>query len=99
MAITAAEHGGVIKVTGTTATADDIVDRQVDIQAIVWYGATTDGHKLSITDADGNQIWKAQMNTSNLGENISITFPKGVHSEDGIYCDDMDSGEVYIYLQ
>lgn len=99
MAITADITGNPYKITGTTATASKVTDEPVMIQAIVWYKGTTNGHLLSITDKAGNVIWKEAINLQSLNRNNSITFPSGLYSSDGIYIDDMDSGEVYIYVQ
>ena len=63
---------------------------------IVWNGATTDGHKASLIDTDNNILWEAtvsgvtEINTLVRDLNINIDF-------DGMYCDDLDSGELIIY--
>ncbi len=99
MAITADVTGNPFKVTGTTAAAEKVTDSGVMIQGFLWTGATTNGHLVSVTDKAGNQLWKAQMATTNLTEGISQSFPMGLYSSDGIYVNDMDSGELYIYLK
>ena len=98
MAITAVATGNPIKVTGTTNAANKVTDSPVRIKKIIWYKATTNAHLLSVTDKAGKQLWKAQMTTTKLGENIEVDFPGGLESK-GIYINDMDSGEVYIYIR
>ena len=99
MAITAVVTGNPFKVTGTTAASNKVTDSAVNIQAILWTGATTDAHKCSVTDKAGNQLWKGQMATTKLTEDIYMSFPLGLYSHDGIYVNDMDSGELYIYIK
>lgn len=99
MAITAVVTGNPFKITGTTTSANKVTDSEVMIQAMLWHKATTNAHLLSVTDKAGNQIWKAQMTTVNLGNDIYITFPLGLSTQDGIYVNDMDSGELYIYIK
>ena len=91
--------GNPLKVTGTTDTSERITDSEVMIQGILWTGATTDGHLCSLTDKAGRQLWKGQMTTTKLTEDIYKEFPRGLYSSDGIYINDMDSGELYIYIK
>lgn len=99
MAITADVTGNPFKVTGTTAAANKVTDSEVMIQGFLWTGATTDGHLLHVTDKAGNTLWKGQMATTKLTEDISMPIPLGLYSRDGIYVADMDSGELYIYIK
>lgn len=99
MAITPDVTGNPLKVTGTTVASEKVTDSEVMIQGFLWTGATTNGHLLSVTDKAGNQLWKAQMATTKLTEDISQSFPLGLYSSDGIYVNDMDSGELYIYIK
>ena len=99
MAITADVTGNPLKITGTTAASNKVTDNPVTIQAFLWTGATTNGHLVSVTDKAGNQLWKGQMATTKLTEDIAFTLPLGLYSSDGIYVDDMDSGELYIYIK
>jgi len=98
MAITADVTGNPLKITGTTAANDKVTDSEVMIQGFLWTGATTNGHLVSVTDKNGKQLWKGQMATTNLTESIEQTFPLGLSAK-GIYVDDMDSGELYIYIK
>lgn len=98
MALTVTSTGNPIKVTGDTAASAAITDSDVAIKKILWVGATTDGHKLSLTDKNGYQIYEARMATTNLTESISETFGTPGLLSAGIYCDDMDSGTLYIYI-
>lgn len=91
--------GNPFKITGTTDVAEKILDTEVMIQGILWTGATTDGHLCSLTDKAGRQLWKGKMATTKLGEDIYEWFPRGLYSSDGIYVNDIDSGELYIYVK
>lgn len=99
MATTSDITGNPYKVTGTTAAAEKVTDSGVMIQGFLWHGATTDGHLLSVTDKNGRQLWKGKMATTALTEPVQITFPQGLYSANGIYVNDMDSGELYIYIK
>lgn len=102
MALTIDESINPIKVTGTVATGQAVTTYRGRVQMIVWTGATTDGHLLSVTNKEGTDIWKATMATSNLTENIVADFsgfPGNGLNVNGISIDDMDSGEVLIYIE
>ena len=99
MAITADVAGNPFKVTGTTSASEKVTDSEVIIQAILWHAATTNAHLCSVIDKAGNQLWKGKMATTKLNEDIFVSFPLGLYSHDGIYVDDMDSGELYIYIK
>ena len=91
--------GNPFVITGTTAIFTKITDSSVMVQAILWTGATTDGHLVSICDKAGRLLWKGKMATSKLGEDIPGDFPLGLYSSNGIYINDMDSGELFIYIK
>lgn len=88
-----------IKITGTTGTAEVITANTVMVQKIVWSGVTTAGHKLSITDTAGNQIAKMTVDLPGAAGLLmaECTFPVP-HPCVGLKVDDMDSGEVLIYI-
>lgn len=98
MAITADVTGNPFKVTGTTTAANKVTDSIVMIQGFLWTGATTNGHLVSVTNKAGKQLWKGQMATTALTEPVQITFPLGLPAN-GVYVNDMDSGELYIYVK
>ena len=88
-----------IKVTGTESSAAVVTANTVMVQKIVWSGVTTAGHKLSITDTAGNQIAKMTVDLPGTAGLLMVdcTFPVP-HPCVGLKIDDMDSGEVLIYL-
>ena len=85
-----------IKVTGTTDADTEILakTKHVFIQFIRWYKPTTSGHLCHITDGDGNTIMK--MNATSANDTQMWPVYNGYN---GIRCDDMDSGELYIYIK
>ena len=95
MALTIAQNNP-IKVTGTVATAQAVYTgrESIYIKRIYWYLATTATHKLSVKDKYGNQI--AIMNCEADGTSQVLEIDQHI---DDIYIDDMDSGEVYIYVR
>lgn len=88
-----------ISVTGEVIGAlREITNSPTAIQSVLWYGVTTAGHLLSLKDKDGNVILKMGADAPGTSGKLTyyMSFPKGL-SVNGIYCDDMDSGELYIY--
>jgi len=88
----------ILKVTGTTAAAQKVYERSdgsgVRVKAVYWYNITAAGDKLNLIDSKGNDIIPiiAEANAS------SLFFPIDTFVPD-IYCDDMDSGTLYIYIR
>ena len=95
MALTVDRAVNPIKVTGTTSADQEIVPSGtlVFVRFVYWYNPTTDGHKAHITDKDGNTIIKMIAEDAN----DSQVWPVYI-KYDGIRSDDVDSGEIYIYI-
>ena len=96
MALEINDIGRTIQITGTTAASEKVTDDHCYISKIVWYNATSAADKLNITDKDGNDIFPFVAAGSN--RMVSYDFMVCPHPIDGIYIDDLDSGEVYIYI-
>lgn len=77
-----------------------VTDESVIIQKIVWSGITTAGHLLSLIDKGGNTLYKCSADAPGASGILKYSneFPLGLTVR-GIYCDDLDSGEVFIYLK
>lgn len=81
---------------GAVTARTEITQGKGLIRHIIWNGADTDGHKASLVDTDNNILWQAsvtgatEINTAIRDLNINIPF-------DGLWCDDLDSGELIIY--
>lgn len=98
---TASTVANPYKITGGAVAASlKITDESVTIQKIVWYGATTAGHLLSVTDKAGNTLYKCSADAPGASGVLTYTddFPLGLAAS-GVYCDDMDSGELYVYVK
>ncbi len=94
MALTVVNTTNPIKVTGTTATDTEILGMQVFIKFIKWYKPTSIGDLCHITDEDGNTIAKLYCDKADVSQIEPIFL-----LVDHIHCDDLDSGEVYIYIK
>ena len=94
MAVTADITHNPWKITGTTTTNDKITDDQAYIKRVYWYNPTTEGHLVALKDINGNYI--AQLICE--GDNESLWYPV-YWTYTGVYCDDMDSGTLYIYVK
>ena len=92
MAIVVDEAASPIIVTGTTDASEVITLRARFVQSIYWYKPTTLAHLLSITDGNGRTVAKACVAVVDEGIIIPIQVVY-----DSLYCDDMDSGTLYIY--
>lgn len=88
--------GNPLVVTGTTTESDDIYTetQPVGLKMVYWYNPTTAGHLCNLIDGNGNAIIKMRANTNNDTQ----MWPIFKYVEQ-IYCDDMDSGTLYIYLR
>ena len=91
---TVSNEANPIKCTGTASADEEIKSGLTFINFVYWYNPTTAGHLLSLIDQNGNDIVVARCETD--GE--SQLLPVGVKA-DGLHCDDMDSGTLYIYIR
>ena len=94
MALTVINTINPIKVTGDTNINTVILDRQVSIKFIKWYKPTTIGHICHLTDNENVTITKLYCDTADVSQ-----FDPLFLSINGINCDTMDSGELYIYIR
>lgn len=87
--------GNPIRVTGTTdinAVIYKPTSQVVYIRRVYWFNPTTTGHLCTLKDENGKYIieMRAEANNGSQWHEIDVAFRS-------IYCDDMDSGTVYIY--
>jgi hypothetical protein len=98
-ALTIVANSKVITVTGTNAVANtEISAARVNIvKSIRWSGTIAVGDKISFEDAKGNHICDMEAVVAN--QPLKEYFLDGHRFEDGIFCDDFDSGNVVIELK
>ena len=96
MAITVAQRGNPLKITGTTAGTDEIHKGReaIYISRIHWVAPTTAGHVLELSTSHGTVIAHLIAGADGVTEDLEI----GAYFDD-IYCTDMDSGTLYIYTR
>lgn len=94
MPLTVSNEVNPIKVTGTTASSTVIYTGKAFIKAVRWYNPTTEGHLCNLTNTDGNIILSMRAGSDNETQYVPLYY-----SSDGIKCDDLDSGTLYIYLR
>jgi hypothetical protein len=85
-----------IKITGTTATDQEILSSDkgiTHVKFIRWYNPSSAGHFCHVTDGSGNTIVKMNAEAANDTQMWPI-----YSSYFGIRCDDLDSGELYIHI-
>ena len=86
--------GVPIVVTGTTSANQAICDDVVYVKFVYWFNPTTAGHLLTLKQKGGEVILPLRCES----DGVSQTFP--LESKfSSIYCDDMDSGQLYIYIR
>ena len=81
-----------IKVTGTTSASQVITDDLITIKHIYWLKPTAVGDICSLKNRAGADIVVLTCEAANESQ----LFPLFTIF-DGIYCDDLDSGTLYIY--
>ena len=93
MPLTVSNNVNPIKCTGTTAADTEILGRPTYIKFIYWYNPTTAGDLLALKDPEGTEIVVARCETNGESQWLPVFL-----RFDGIHCDDMDSGTLYIYI-
>ena len=95
---TSTTPGSPTKVTGTTNTREKVLDNEqhggvVTVKFIHWFNPSTVGHLAKLVDRDDNLIWTEICDTAN-------TSLWGViwTQYNSIYVEDLDSGELHIYI-
>ena len=98
MPLTVSTNKKIIRVTGTTDTAQVILGpsaADVYINSIYWFKPTTAGQLLTLKTSDGDHIIELACEADGVSRG---PFKIETHVKD-IYCDDMDSGTLYIYTR
>lgn len=93
MPLTVTGHNPV-KVTGTTSVNQQIMGGVPKVKFIYWFNPTTEGHLCTLKDVNGYDIIPMRANTEN--DTQMWTILTNVRE---IWCDDMDSGTLYIYIR
>ena len=94
MALTTVEGSiNPLKCTGTSSASEVVYANPVFIRFIYWYNPATEGHLLSLIDSGGNDIVVARCEKDGESQWLPVYT-----RFDSIYCDDMDSGTLYIYI-
>ena len=83
-----------LKVTGTTSVSQLIHDGNVGLKFVYWYNPTSTGHLCNLIDQNGDPIIPMRA----ISANDTQMWPIFKYV-DSIYCDDMDSGTLYLYLR
>ena len=80
-------------VTGTATSREEIYPGNVYVKFALWYKPTTIGHLVALQNARGEEITHRYCDAANESQDVPI-----FNRCDGIYCDDMDSGTLFIYI-
>ena len=82
------------------ATDTEITSRYVYVQKIIWLGVTTASHKANFISANGADLFHFDADAPGASGLMMYTIDFFIHPHPcpGIHCDDLDSGDVYIYL-
>lgn len=93
MALTIVRVGTPIKVTGTTAADQEILNRPAYIKFVYWYNPTTAGDLFVLKNQDGQEILAGRCETDGESQWLPVYT-----RFNGIRSDDVDSGTLYIYI-
>lgn len=95
MALTIDKVANPYIVTGTTATDTEIVPSGtiVRIKFIYWFNPATVADLLALQDGQGRNIMECYCDTANQSQ----AWPVWV-SYNGLRCNDMDSGKLYLFI-
>jgi hypothetical protein len=83
-----------IRIDSAFSTGDFATKTNVFIRSLVWMRPTTVGHRLTITDVNGDIVVDEKCAVAN--ENVPVSYICGWVR--GIKCTLIDSGEVLVYL-
>lgn len=75
-----------------TASATAITTDMVDIEYIRWLGATDAGHTAIIQDGDGEEIWRADANSTDYSEESAVRLVAK-----GLIVPTLGSGVLFLY--
>ena len=92
MSLTVIDTATPIKVTGTTSADTEIRPDMTYVKFVYWYKPTTVGHLLTLKDSAGNELVQGYCENANESQWFPVFL-----TCNGIHCDDMDSGSLYIY--
>ena len=79
----------VIDVAGATI----LTTRRLKITGIRWIGATTAGHRVVITDGEGDRIWSSEASRANY---VEAYDPRSERLYTGLAVPTLDSGYVEV---
>ena len=90
--------GSCYKITGTTDTSSTITEDHVYIRSVYWYGPSNAAHLVNLIDKEGGPI--ITMSGDSTGDSSPNSQQWHIeHTFEGIYCNDMDSGTLFIYVR
>ena len=86
-----------IVVTGTSTASSAITTAfyRMRINRLTWLTPADQEQKLALQDGNGKELY--EFYCDNDKETLSESFDPPLLAINGIYCDDMDSGTLYIY--
>jgi hypothetical protein len=89
----------VLVVTGTTAAKQAILAHtgRVKVNALYWVTPTTAGQLCTLQNGDDENMHSFSCMTD--ADDMQFVPAKPIIFQDGIYCDDMDSGTLYIHYE
>lgn len=97
MALTVAQDHPIY-VTGTTITTNAaITTKTIKITGLYWYVPTTIGHTCVLRDGNLKEIFAFNCVVAN--QPLYFPFPEPLTATNGLYCYNMDSGTLYVYVR
>lgn len=76
-----------------TAGATVLTRARIKVTGVRWVGATTAGHRVVLTDAEGDRIWSSEASGANY---VEAYDPRGERLYTGLVMPTLDSGIVEV---
>ena len=83
-----------IVIESAIVASTQVTNDLIYIKSVYWYRPTTAGHLASLKNRNGDVIIPLRCEADNISQWFDISL-----SVDGIYCDDLDSGTLYVYCR
>ena len=71
-----------------------VTNNQVYIKSVYWFNPTTAGHLAFLKNIHGDAIIPLRCESDGVSQFLEINV-----LADGVYCDDLDSGTLYVYCR
>jgi hypothetical protein len=83
-----------IVIESAISESTKVTDNQIYIKSVYWFNPTTAGHLASLKNFHDDVLIPLRCESNGVSQFFEINV-----LADGIYCDDLDSGTLYVYCR